>query len=503
MLSKIQDIYKIISAGNYRLAFAKLIELKKENPENPTLIFNANGLLIDIGTGLRDRKIIEEGIKQGKLVLDSVGDNYKNNLHYNLANGYMSLYNLFEHGDIKKIPSGENLQKAKFHFRKAIELSNNQLTPQLLTNYGNCLDALGRSIESIYAYDTALDINPSYSMAIANRAQASIFFADISGEYRGAIYAEAYQEIRSVLDKQDLIEIGGTNAKESFEKEMLDIEKIFKDKDFLNKKLTHEKVNTTEFTQFEKFYLEICSTNKLFLNFHIHDNNCEAALVDPVFISLITSVSDNTTFYRLSKHINQIKEDYATARLLFVQSQFEKSDIERISERTIYVDTLDYASFGLYGGLLKSAYKAVFNILDKIGVFIKQYFNPQSSEKVYFKNIWEENSQLRQQLLETKNISLYALYDIFKDFEKNEHFKYQKDIRNSLTHRRLVIIDDSDQAFDKDTNEIGHIQMISETADLLRLIKAAIIYLINFVNNEEGKKRQDPRKIAPVPVTTL
>ena len=114
------------------------------------------------------------------------------------------------------------------------------------------------------------------------------------------------------------------------------------------------------------FYIEFCSKHKLFLNFHIHEDNCEASIVDPIFISMITPIDDNETYNNLAKHINQIKEDYAIARLLLVQSQFKREDFDNISKRTTFVNTLDYSMFNIYVGLLKSAFKEAYNILDKI-----------------------------------------------------------------------------------------------------------------------------------------
>ncbi|GAI46890.1 unnamed protein product, partial [marine sediment metagenome] len=112
---------------------------------------------------------------------------YSTNIHYHLANGYLSLYGLAERKtSVEAIPKSENLQKAKLHFREALKLCeefNFDFKKQVFVNYGNCLDALGRGVEALNAYDNVIKIDKKFSMAIGNRAKALRFFADISGQY--------------------------------------------------------------------------------------------------------------------------------------------------------------------------------------------------------------------------------------------------------------------------------------------------------------------------------
>lgn len=420
---------------------------------------------------------------------------HDSDIHYNLANGYASLYYLTERRlGTKSIPRSAHLQKAKGHLRDALRTgdeSRRDFRKQVFVNYGNCLDMLGRGVEALDAYDAAIAIDEHFSMAIGNRAKALRFFADISGRYRGAIHVEAYQAIESIIDNQDLIANGGLSAKKSFEDELQEIASLFKDKRDLAKKLVHPKYSTTNLSTFEEYYLDFCAKERLFLNFHLHDTQCESAITDPIFISLITPIEDDDTFYRLAKSINQIKEDYAVARLLLVQSQFKREDFDSISRRTTFVNTLDYSQFNLYSGLLKSAFKEAYDILDKVAVFINDYYNlGLQTDRIYFTTIWQLDGRIRDRILESKNISLYALYDIYQDF-KSGYYEPLQAIRNASTHRKLVICDsmltDSDKKDDKEN--ISYSAMLGETVKLLQLTKSAIIYLINFVSTEENRKR--------------
>jgi len=494
---QIQIISSLIGDGKYKYALDLLKDLENHNLNNSFLQFNKVGLLIDIGSGLKDEEIIKVAINEGENNLPRIIEKeYRATIYYNLANGYLSLFNLFGRKDIYAFIKSDELQKAKLNFRKSIKNFNscdNNLRKQILVNYGNCLDTIGRTLEALYSYYNALKIDKNFSIAIGNKALALAFFADISKEYRAAIYIEAYQEIKSIINNKDLIFFGGVSVKKTLQNEMKKIESMFNDKKILETRLEHPEYNKSKLTKFEKFYIDFCINKKLFLNFHIHNDNCEASIIDPVFISLITDINDNETFYRLAKHINQIKEDYAVARLLLVQSQYRRKDFDNISKRTTLVNTLDYSQFNLYIGLLKSAFKEAYNILDKIAFFINDYLRLRLRERsIYFDTIWEKENELKSEILESKNISLYALYDIHRDF-KLGFFQKIKDVRNALTHRKLVVYDSILTGWDKkdDKINIGYETFLKETINLFQLVKSAIVYLVNFVNIEENKKKKD------------
>jgi len=501
-----KHISSLINQGEFREALKRIRGCEAQDPYDATLQFNKPGFLVDIGRGLGDQDLLGQAVDiEERNLEDHKFAEHESDIHYDLANGYASLYELAERKlRTEGIPKSANLQKAKEHFRDALRLcdeSRHDFRKQVFVNYGNCLDLLGRGVEALDAYDAAIAIDEHFSMAIGNKAKALRFFANISGKYREAIYLVAYQAIESIIDNQDLIATGGLGARKSFEDELQNIASLFQDKRDLAKKLVHPKYSTANLSAFEEYYLAFCAKEKLFLNFHLHDSQCESAITDPIFISLITPIEDEDTFYRLAKSINQIKEDYAVARLLLVQSQFKREDFSNISRRTTFVNSSDNARFDLYSGLLKSAFTEAYNILDKIAVFINDYYNLGLPIRfVYFTSIWQkdgkkkdgriEGGKIRDEILKSKNISLYALYDMFQDFNSG-YCDRLKTIRDASTHRTLVILDsmltDSDKRDDEDTIDYG--TMLRETTRVLKLAKSSIIYLINCVNIEENRKR--------------
>ncbi|GAI13237.1 unnamed protein product [marine sediment metagenome] len=116
---------------------------------------------------------------------------------------------------------------------------------------------------------------------------------------------------------------------------------------------------------------------------------------------------------------------------------------------------------------------------------------------IYFRTIWQyevnkNEWKIRPKIVNSKNISLYALYDIFLDF-KSGYYKRIQEIRNASVHERLVIYDSilTNWNNKEDKYNISYETMLSQTTNLLHLVKSAVIYLINFVQLEENKREKD------------
>jgi tetratricopeptide (TPR) repeat protein len=479
----------------------------KDMSEDTALIKQMEGVLhkIKLGFQLHKENVVREAFEEGENLLSRLTDKQTIGfLNSQLGNACLDLFSLNEYKkDKKNTPLSETLQKAKTFFRNALRSVKDQnphFEKQVWVNYGNCLDSLGRGVEALYAYDEALKIDPKFAMAIGNKAITSQHFATISGSYTSAIHIDAYQAIKEIIDDKALVKVGGLGAKRHFEAVLQNIEAMVTDKKVLQKRITHLRYDDSALSDFENFYVRFCIAHKLFLNFHLHDDTCEAALSDPIFISIVTSIDDTTTFYGLAHYINQIKEDYVVARLLLVQSQLRRQDFDSISRRTTFVNPLDYSQTNIYTGLLKSAYKEAFNILDKISVFLNKYYNLGLKESsIYFDTIWvkdkKKDPSMRREILNSENMSLYALYDIFRDFQSG-YFTRMKDIRRALTHRRLTIFELGSGEINNDGELVSVTsgELVNQTIQLMRLVKAAIIYLINTVALEENKKNMHSDK---------
>jgi len=387
MQTKFNNIKAMIQQEKHSDALKAWEELKSEYPNDMNIILNEPALLIDIGGIVKDQEMLTNGINKGRTLLEKgVPAENKAVIHYNVGNGYLNLFGSGPRDNALSRINNDNLQSAKYHFRQALKSNpNDGLMVNILANYGNCLDSLGRSLDALYCYDDALGIDPNHSMSIGNRALAKLLFANISGAYRTRTYIETYQELRSIIDKEDLLLIGGYTANESFKEKSSKIEVLFDDKSMLDQDISCGKDELKYSTVFEEYYFDFCKKHRLFLNFHTGTHNCQYEILDSAFISIITRVDEGTRFYSLAKKVNDIKEDFLTSKLLLAQSEFRRDDFDNISQKVIFANTLDYANNTIYTALLKSSFRICYNILDKIAFFINDYLNLNMKDsRIYF-----------------------------------------------------------------------------------------------------------------------
>ena len=494
-------VSNLINAGQYSKALSLFQRIEKRFPKNIYVQFSRHAFYIDLGLGIEGPSLVWKGIKSGTKLLKN--ENFipsQGSIHYNIANGYSALYTLEKKQDTSKgtDPDYENLKQAKKHFRLAVEKiqpSQNYLLPQLWTNYANCLSHLGRDIEALELYDKALVISPEFPMAVGNKAESLIRFADISGDYQAAIHRTAYQMLKSIIENPDLDRFGGQGAHLAFQKDIEKIESRFSDPSKLVEPLSHPPIDFASLDGFESEYIQFCLDFHLFLNLHIHADACKAAIGDPIFIQLITALDDDHTFSQYASQINQIKEDFVVARLQLFLALHRSQTFDEISELTTFVRDFDTSTFTIFTGLLKGAFKSAFGIMDKVACFVNEYCEVGLDEtSIQFSNpdprccVWRHGGSIRQHIHQKNNSSLFAIYDIFLDFIGG-HYSTFHEIRNALTHRRLIIVHEK-RPFD-DSGTIGFAEMVTSTIELMQLTRAVIIYLINFVSLETRRTKAE------------
>ncbi len=123
----LKNISSLINQGKLKEALERIERCEKQYPGEKTIQINKLGFFVDIGFGLHDQNIVQQGLDIGEqFLINSKNIKYKSNIHYNLANGYLSSFGVSERGNgIDAIPQSVNLQKAKSHFRDAIKLFDN------------------------------------------------------------------------------------------------------------------------------------------------------------------------------------------------------------------------------------------------------------------------------------------------------------------------------------------------------------------------------------------
>lgn len=456
-------------------------------------------LLTDIGVVVLDKKLIIEGIELFEKNLEEILKNNipANMVYYNLANAYSNLSSL-KRADNKfyAIYKESEIDTAISYYRKALEFGNP--TPELFVNLGSNFNHSGRVIDALDCYNEALNLNPEHGMALGNKGMGLYYYAHLSGEHEATFFIEAYSLLSKSLELPIHLE-----ATPKFEEYLTLIENKFSDKKYLTNPPEFPGIKIETEDEFERYMITFCKENQLYLNICNFCQKCQASIGDSARIKQMLSdikdidsikPSNQDYFYRFSAYLNQIKQDYITARFLLTLSRCEDLNLNFVDKHVGIANTFNYNQYNVYIQLLKFAFKNFYDVLDKIAFFIDDYLNGLGLKEwqISFRKIWYKKGDVRKKIIhpdieKIENFSLNALFKIHKDLEDENEIL--SDIRNGITHRFIQVRLFSDE--NGNNNIMKEEELFEYTLELAKIVRNAIIYLLQFVDTEERKKKNE------------
>ncbi|MDD5188645.1 MAG: LA2681 family HEPN domain-containing protein [Methanoregula sp.] len=226
-----------------------------------------------------------------------------------------------------------------------------------------------------------------------------------------------------------------------------------------------------------------------------------------MFISrFIEKLDDEHIVNRHITFLNQIKQDFVLARYLLIQSQFRSTVIDTIDNDVTLFDPLEYSIHNAYIELLKLSLKLTMDTFDRIAQFVREYcgIKKPSAKNTHFRTIWTQgkvHDTLRPELALRKNIFLLALFDLSLDLRDNGYYQEIYECRNAITHRFLVVHEIMTPEDNTNvTSRICREDLLDTTITAMQLLRAAIMYLILFVDIEEKKKHNPNERYGPLPM---
>ena len=501
---EIEQIQNLLDGGEVTQALNATKQILAQEPNNPNLQFCCSGIFIDCGSVLKDIQLVEAGIT---LIEDLLKGNanqpslYRGILHYNLSNGYAEIGALKRDSNSKD-GELEAFQKQKQILQKVLLEKENlpdELLSRAMSNYANLLDHLGRTVEAVDRYYDCLEIAPEHATAMGNCGSALQRLLNISPAYNDKILYEAWQLMKKANQHKDnLIRLSGRHMISHYKDSLKNFE------NYIESVIPGGCIGLEKrISEFEKAHewqpsstLDKLKKDRLLLTVNPQPSNCPSEYKDNIFLERIISATDESgqkLFQALGHTFNHMKEDFATARYLYYQSQSQEPSLLEVSTITSYVDTLDYADFGLRSGFLKSSLRLAADLLDKCAGFLNLYLDLQHPEdKVILNNVWYKNRQYKKGLL-SSNQYLAALHDLNKDLYLGEYPASFRNLRNEATHKRLVLswygsLDKSDSSYSLKSFQ-------TNVRFLLRMAKAAIIYVAGVVMIEEQERELEYQKL--------
>ena len=483
------------------------------------------GYLIDISTDLQKTEGFDYAkTKITNLLSSNVDNDHKAILYFYFANIWEGL----------RVPKTKDTQaswdwhqkeieQAILNLRLSIKYSSDKF-PYLCpvnTNLGNAFNTVGRFVEAIEFWNKTLALKDSFSMAIVNKAYGLIAYSgSLYDQGHKAVFLKyAYKLLKQGLKGNNIYD----TARISFENLAKNIETSIK-KEYLESEFKLKEFPLGK-TIPEKNYRKWCLQNCLFLNPLNDLGPFSIAARDILHCpSITTTISEHDspnppvyyTFY------NQLKQEYVSARFLLYESL--KSNKPHFSDRDVLIyNTLDYPCYGLNIEKCKIAFRVIYSLFDKIAFFLSTYLRLQINEwDISFRRIWYKNPKspkdgLADKFVNLQNWPFRGLYWLAKDLsEQRTDFvdSIEPDaqnlvkIRNFVEHKFLTLhqmdlLNFIEPEIKNVTYPIYFQDFADKTLRLMKLVRAALIYLSLGVHIEEKKKHANgkPKILGQMPLT--
>lgn len=271
----------------------------------------------------------------------------------------------------------------------------------------------------------------------------------------------------------------------------------------------------------EAAYREWCLKNRLFLN-PLNDLGAYPIAARDVFSqpSITTDLYEGPYYLGL---YNQMKQEYASARYLYYEGTHVQGP--HFSDRGVrLLNTLDYPSYSLSAEKAKVAFRTTYSLFDKMAFFLNHYLGLSIPEhRVTFRSFWYEGQKkskgLKPVLKESRNWPLRGLFWLGKDLYENAsgfreamepEARELAEVRNHLEHKYLKLHedmwrgpvaepDDMTRAMtDTLSYSIYRYDFEEKTLRLLKMARAALIYLSLAVHQEERRRAEDRGPDVPI-----
>lgn len=383
---------------------------------------------------------------------------------------------------------------------------------QILTNLAGQLSTAGRPVEALEAWGRALSLVHDFWMARGNRGVALKHYglAIHDPEHQAAFLLFAHRDLDAASNPDpEMLPWGDPAILPYFAAHKRHIEGGADLKSIEERlKLNGHSLGRSGS---ERSYRTWCLRERLFLNplNDLGDNTIAArdVLTLPDFTTSFDEPPVLTGFF------NQIKQEFVSARWEFYLGVTAHSP--HYSDRDVLLyNTLDYPAYGLAVERMKSAYKYAYSLFDKIAFFLNHYLTLGIKPSgVSFRSIWREKNgdpihPIRETFRQSENWPLRGLFWLSKDLF-DEHQKVVTDpdaqalheLRIHLEHRYVKVHEmmlepvpmgeKRDPFFDTLAYRISRRSLEERTLRLLKLVRAALIYLSLAMHREEQRRRKE------------
>ncbi|MCX5615409.1 LA2681 family HEPN domain-containing protein [Bombella sp. TMW 2.2559] len=463
-------------------------EARKLTDKYSVKYFNLNQMkactLVNAGSLIQDKNAIEEGLR----IFQWCYEQYPSpGIAYNLANGMSAMIGTPPH-DVDWLDHQERTRhdrnKIRQYFWKAADGKKFDNTERsiALTNLGNQFSASFRYGDAQDAWFFALKAD------LENGVAASCAARNLFRLYRQGMGSDATLEQIKRLNR--LVRLNkGKLTEYTSQKEADDI------LNFAN--LWDEPLAQPSS---ESSYVQWVKDERLALAPTLEAMNLTSETLDWLCLPDIRGlISEGQPI--IFPMFNMLKSDYILARDL----TWRALDGDRWADIEGFASTFDGALYGADMSALILAHRSVLDLLDKISVFINRYFELGENMKgVNFSNLWRVSKSvngerpLKDKVVDIINSGVQALYGLVElsgDYNSdNGIFNSHKNIRNSSTHRFVILHDyllhEEGNSFEE-IERYEFVQFQDEVLQALRIARSALQILVLSIKQNEDILSKD------------
>lgn len=468
------------------------------------LKFTCSSILNNLGDDRGNRDAVERGIQCAQDALERGGEpQLTEQLQYNVANGRSSLHKLnareWRAAD-PALPPGlialrdrELLRLVRRGFSDVgYSDAPDDTRGRALCNLGNELDHSGRWVEAYQAYVDALAADPTNGNAAGNAAEMLRIRA-ARGRGLPGHYAALYDRYREQAHEHRArtVELAG--------------EEVARRWDALPPSgsvghVSHDGDPLDPYQQWVK-------RHRLALTFAVEGLGSDDPRWDSALIGGVTVAIEDPDPPRIFTSMNVLKAEYLVARRLAFEGETllnESPFAQHPSDSGTYSDTLDMALYGETPARLILAQRATLDLLDKIAVAANDHFDTGvSPRRTWFANYWREpgDEALRPGLPvpEKQRSAGVALAELAFDMDPAGMYPAAKTLRNAGTHRLVNLTwGDATGATEFAHSSVDARSLIQATREALRVARAAYIYLIDLVQDQQDALSGEDRPYLPI-----
>jgi tetratricopeptide (TPR) repeat protein len=489
------------------LTFEDILNLDNLNEFEPTQVVNLLAILFETGRESQSVAAIKTGLEfSERQNFDKFSDDDKMIFHYNVANGWSYLQQLTQILSSKEFWSFnlKELEQQIINLRLALcyskETTNSQKKCEILTNLGNLFSHLGRFSEAQLYWQKVLKIDASFPMAVGNIGFGLFHYSKVlyDGGHQLLFFKFAYKYLQEAVASNIYDE-----AKTAFRQIIASLESTLDQKELNNiQNLKGFPIGTTKT---EREYRKWSLDNHLFLNPLNDIVTDNIAGHDCLLLPTLTLKFNKPPIYQTI--FNQIKQEFVSARHMLFEGLSQK-ELHYSDKDNLQLDTLDYAIYSYSSEKIKAAFRLCYSVLDKIGYLLNDYlslgFRP---DKVSFRGIWNTHDKktklyiLNPKISQTQNWAFRGLYWLSKDLYENDvefsspiepEAKEIARIRNFIEHKSFKIVELGESGLLDNglTYVIERKEFEKKSLNLIKLIRASMIYLSLGINLEEKKKER-------------